>query len=82
MTSIRRLMLISLIGTMSLVMAVAGYFSYRAGLQEAGEMFDAKLAHSARVLVSLVDQPLDELVAHGPTETVNIECWNGVAKGV
>ncbi|UNK49812.1 ATP-binding protein [Lysobacter sp. S4-A87] len=75
-------MLVSLIGTMSVVMAVAGYFSYRAGLQEAGEMFDAKLAHSARVLVSLVDQPLDELVAHGPAEPLTINVWHGVAKGV
>lgn len=80
--SIRRLMLVSLIGTMTLVMCVAGWFSFRAGLQEAGEMFDAKLAHSARVLVSLVDQPLDDLTAHGPTEPITINVWHGAAEGV
>ena len=59
MNSIRRVLLISLIGVTSLVLLVAAGFSYRAGLQEAGELFDAKLAHSSRVLMSLVDEPLE-----------------------
>ncbi|KAF1712079.1 two-component sensor histidine kinase [Pseudoxanthomonas kalamensis DSM 18571] len=76
-------MLLSLIVVMSLVMAVAAGFSYRAGLQEAGEMFDAKLAHSARVLVSLVDAPLGDLAEHpGDNDPVVIHGWHGQAQGV
>jgi len=83
MTSIRRLLLVGLIGVMSLVMLVAGAFSYRAGLQEAGEMFDAKLAHSSRVLMSLVDAPLGELDDHGDRgEPLVVAVWQGAAQGV
>lgn len=80
MQSIRRLMLVALIGTLSVVLSVAGLFSYRAALQEAGEMFDAKLAHSARVLVSLVDEPLGELSRTGDPLTIRV--WHGAAAGV
>lgn len=83
MTSIRRLLLVGLIGVMSLVMLVAGAFSYHAGLQEAGEMFDAKLAHSSRVLMSLVDAPLGELGERGGDgEPMVIAVWQGTAEGV
>ncbi|WP_082672768.1 ATP-binding protein [Luteimonas abyssi] len=76
-------MLVGLIGTMSLVMLVAGAFSYRAGLQEAGEMFDAKLAHSARVLVSLVDAPLGDLgTPGGRSAPIVVPVWQGAAHGV
>lgn len=81
MTSIRRLMLVSLIGTVSLVTVVAGGFSYRVGLQEAGELFDAKLAHSARVLSSLVDGSLQDIPRHAPGEPLTIEVWHGEAEG-
>ncbi len=57
MNSIRRVLLLALLGVLSLLMLAAAGFSYRAGLQEAGEMFDARLVQSARVLRSLVDQP-------------------------
>ncbi len=82
MNSIRRVMLVWLLGTVSVVMAIAGAFSYRAGLQEAGEMFDAKLAHSSRVLMSLVDEPLSELGEHGPSDPVVVDVWHGEANGV
>lgn len=83
MTSIRRLLLVGLIGVMSLVMLVAGAFSYLAGLQEAGEMFDAKLAHSSRVLMSLVDVPLGELDDRGDAgEPLVVAVWQGAAQGV
>ena len=39
MNSIRGTLLLVLLGTLGTLMAVAGWFSYRAGLQEAGEMF-------------------------------------------
>lgn len=81
MTSIRRLMLVSLIGTVSLVTVIAGAFSYRVGLQEAGELFDAKLAHSARVLSSLVDGSLQDIPQRTPGEPLVIEVWHGEARG-
>jgi two-component system sensor histidine kinase QseC len=75
-------LLVSLIGIVSAVIVVAAGFSYRAGLQEAGEMFDAKLAHSSRVLMSVVDESLGELREHGPTEPIIVRVWHGEAHGV
>ncbi|MEQ1513786.1 MAG: ATP-binding protein [Lysobacteraceae bacterium] len=78
-------MLWSIIGVTSLVLLIAAGFSYRAGLQEAGELFDAKLAHSSRVLMSLVDEPFDDLAAHsdgvGAGDPVIIRVWRGQATG-
>lgn len=79
MNSIRRVLLLALLGVLSLLMLAAAGFSYRAGLQEAGEMFDARLVQSARVLLSLVDQPLDDLRAGEP---IVIRGWHGQAQGV
>ncbi len=83
-TSIRRALLVSIIGVTVLLLVAAG-FSYRTGLVEAGELFDAKLAHSSRVLMSLVDEPLADLAAHpgkaGDGETVVVNVWHGRAKG-
>lgn len=83
--SIRRALLLSIIGVTSLVLLIAAGFSYRAGLQEAGELFDAKLAHSSRVLMSLVDKPFDDLSAHaegaGNDEPLVIDVWHGQATG-
>ena len=70
-----------LLGTLAVVMAAAGLLSYRAGLQEAGEMFDARLVQSTRVLVSLVDEPLSELNAF-PGEPIVLRGWHGQAHGV
>ena len=81
MSSVRRLLLVALVGTLSAGMAVAGAFSYRAGLREAGEMFDAKLAHSARVLMSLVDDSLGDLVERPASEPLVIQVWHGNAEG-
>jgi len=81
MTSMRRTLLITLLATLSVVMAVAGFFSYRAGLQEAGEMFDARLVQSTRVLLGLVDEPLGDLSAF-PGEAIVLRGWHGRAEGV
>jgi two-component system sensor histidine kinase QseC len=81
MNSVRRLLVLALAGTLSAVVAVAAGLSYRAGLQEANELFDAKLAHSARVLMSLVDGPLgglDHRMANTPRV---ITVWHGDASG-
>lgn len=81
MGSIRNRLLASLLGGTTAVLLVAAFFSYRAGLQEAGEMFDAKLAHSARVLMSLVDEPLSDLADH-PGNPIEVKVWHGNASGV
>lgn len=81
MTSIRRALLVALIGLLSILMTLAAAFSYRAGLQEAGEMFDARLVQSARVLVGLVDESLADLAAH-PGEPIVLHGWHGRAEGV
>ncbi|KRD34665.1 histidine kinase [Lysobacter sp. Root916] len=81
MGSIRNRLLGSLLGGTTAVLLVAAFFSYRAGLQEAGEMFDAKLAHSARVLMSLVDEPLADLAEH-PGNPIEVKVWHGNASGV
>lgn len=84
--SIRRALLLSIIGVTSLVLLIAAGFSYRAGLQEAGELFDAKLAHSSRVLMSLVDEPFNDLTARsdgaGADDPLIIEVWRGQATGI
>lgn len=81
MRSMRATLLWLLLGTLAVVMAAAGLLSYRAGLQEAGEMFDARLVQSTRVLVSLVDEPLSELNAF-PGEPILLRGWHGQAHGV
>ncbi len=74
--SARRLLILALVLVVCAVSAVAAGFSYRAGLVESGELFDAKLAHSARVLAALVDQPLaDAPVAAG--EPLVVQVWQG-----
>ena len=81
MRSMRATLLWLLLGTLAVVMAAAGLLSYRAGLQEAGEMFDARLVQSTRVLVSLVDEPLSELNAF-PGEPIVLRGWHGQVHGV
>jgi two-component system sensor histidine kinase QseC len=77
MNSIRKLLLVALIGTMLVVIAIAAAFSYRAGLQESNELFDAKLAHSARVLMSLVDDALQAQPSGDGLPPVVIQVWHG-----
>ena len=81
MTSIRRLLVLALVGTLSVGITVAAAFSYRAGLQEANELFDAKLAHSARILMSLVDDALADGSGRAPGAPMVISVWHGDASG-
>ena len=83
--SIRRVLLIGLLLPTALLLLAAAAFSYHTGLQEAGELFDAKLAHSSRVLMSLVDEPLahlDEAPDGHHEHTLLIRVWRGRATGV
>jgi two-component system sensor histidine kinase QseC len=77
MTSIRQLLVLALVGTLSTGIAISAGFSYRAGLQEANELFDAKLAHSARILMSLVDEPLADLASRPSGDPMVISVWHG-----
>lgn len=77
--SLSSLLFWSLIGLISAGGAASGYFAYRAGVIEAGELFDAKLAHSARVLRGLVDAALDE--SEGHVTPLIVDVWSGVAEG-
>lgn len=85
MYSIRRALLLSIIGTTTLVLLAAAAFSYRSGLREADELFDAKLAHSSRVLMSLTDGPLEELPPRSPGSAPDlprvIRVWHGAFDG-
>lgn len=81
MRSIRRRLLVVLLGVLTVLMLLAAALSYRAGLQEAGEMFDARLVQSSRVLLSLVDEPLSDLSAF-PGDPIVLRGWHGQADGV
>ena len=50
MNSIRRTLLVSLLGVLTVLMTLAAVLSYRAGLQEAAEMFDARLVQSLSLI--------------------------------
>ena len=81
MTSIRRVLLTSILGAGTLVLCIAAWMSWRAGLQEASELFDAKLAQTSRTLASLVDEPLDPLEGRGG-EPIVVPGFHGLARGV
>lgn len=78
--SARRLLVVVLVTVVSAVGASAAALSWREGRIEADELFDAKLAHSARVLAALADPELD--AAHTATAApVSIRVWHGAADG-
>ncbi len=73
MRSLSRLMLVAMLGVVTLASVASGLAAWRSGLIEAGELFDAKLAHSARVLHGLVDGALDD----GAAAPIRIAVWAG-----
>lgn len=75
MTSLRRMLTLGLAGGIFATTVISGWFSYREGLAEANELFDAKLAHSARVLQALLDRRLVEDVPAGIGEPLVVEVW-------
>lgn len=80
MRSARKLLLAALIVVVCGVSAVAAVFSYREARTEASELFDAKLAHSARVLSSLVAPHVEDLPQVSGDASL-IEVWHGDAEG-
>lgn len=72
MTSLRRLLLVGLLLTIGTAAGVSAVVSFRASLTEANELFDAKLAQSARVLRALVGHNLDAQRTDARTLTVRV----------
>lgn len=81
MRSLSRLLLLALLSVVLVGGAVSGLAAYRAGLIEVGELFDAKLAHSARTLRALVDAGLDQADATEHVTPLDISVWSGTASG-
>ena len=71
-SSIRRLLLVALLSTSAVVSGISALVSFRASLIEANELFDAKLAQSARVLQALVGHQLDAHSEHPQASVVRV----------
>lgn len=78
--SARGLLISVLVTVVSAVTASAAWLSWREGRIEADELFDAKLAHSARVLAAIADPKVDAAHAanHAP---VVVQVWHSLAEG-
>jgi two-component system sensor histidine kinase QseC len=79
--SLRRLLVVALMVVVAAHAAIVAGLIYREGRIEAAEMFDAKLAHSARVLRALSDQALAESAAARAGEAIVIDVWKGELQG-
>lgn len=62
MTSLKRLLLASLLATLGTGVVISTALSYYDSLIETNELFDAKLAQTARVFRALAEAPLDQSV--------------------
>lgn len=82
MISLQRMLVVSLGSVIVAVSAVSAAFSYRDGMIEANKLFDAKLAHSARVLMGLVDDVLVGKEMVGGDEPIVIDVWKSSGVGV
>lgn len=74
--SLRQRLLISLLSASMLIWGITAYISYKTTRAEVGELFDAELAQSGKVLLAFLetlpkDEPLEENFQPNPTETVN-----------
>jgi two-component system sensor histidine kinase QseC len=81
MRSLSLLLFLALMSVLLVGTAASGWAAYRTGLIEASELFDAKLAHSARVLRGLVDQALPGHLETPDQQPLEIAVWSGVAEG-
>jgi two-component system, OmpR family, sensor histidine kinase QseC len=72
MRSLRRLLLVALLLTIGVAAAISTMLSYAASHNETNELFDAKLAQSARVLQALVGHRLDQMYADADPVVVSV----------
>ncbi len=77
MISLKRQLLVAIGSVIVLVSLLSAAISYRSGVIEASELFDAKLAHSARVLMGLVDEALAGDSPTSPAQPLVIDVWKG-----
>ncbi len=78
--SMRRLLVVTLLAVIGAGSAITAALSYRDSLIETDELFDAKLAHSARVLKALSDRELREQAAQSAAPKV-VAVWSGQGEG-
>lgn len=79
--SVRRLLVVTLISVITLTSLLVAWLAYREGRIEAAELFDAKLAHSARVLSALSDEALSDPATRALGEPMVIQVWPGTPEG-
>lgn len=79
MNSLKQQLLVAIGSVIVLVSLLSAALSYRSGVTEASELFDAKLAHSARVLMGLVDDALAGEAPATPEQPLVIDVWKGRA---
>ena len=72
MKSIRKRIIVRVMGLLVLGSLVLGMFSYRDAAHEVEELFDAQLAQSARVLAGLLSEPMAQ-VDHGELARALVE---------
>ncbi|MBJ55256.1 MAG: two-component sensor histidine kinase [Gammaproteobacteria bacterium] len=61
MSSIRKRIIVRVIGLLILGSVLLGFFSYLDAAHEVEELFDAQLAQSARVLAGLLNEPVSQI---------------------
>src|SRR3546814_5970750 len=81
MILLQLMLVVSLGSVIVAVSSVTAAFSYRDGMIEANKLFDAKLAHSARVLMGLVDDALVGKEMVGGGEPIVIDVWKASGTG-
>jgi len=72
MKSIRKRIIVRVMGLLVLGSLVLGMFSYRDAAHEVEELFDAQLAQSARVLAGLLSEPMAQ-IDHGELARALVE---------
>ena len=61
MSSIRKRIIVRVMGLLILGSVLLGFFSYLDAAHEVEELFDAQLAQSARVLAGLLNEPVSQI---------------------
>lgn len=79
--SLRRILVLTLLSVIGVGSAITAALSYRDSLIETDELFDAKLAHSARVLKALSDRELRDQAALPQAAAKVVEVWTGRGEG-
>lgn len=82
MRSLRGILFVGMAAVVVVTAGGSALLSFHAGMVEAGEEFDARLAESARVLNGLMDESLSASGMRSGSAPLVIHTWDGHAKGV